>query len=32
MFNKNFYKFLFNFVGVVAGVLVFILILGTILA
>jgi hypothetical protein len=29
MFNKTFYKFLFSFIAVVAGVLLFILILGT---
>jgi hypothetical protein len=28
MFNKNFYKFLFSFVAVVAGVLFFILVVG----
>jgi hypothetical protein len=28
MFNKTFYKFLFSFIAVVAGVLLFILVLG----
>lgn len=28
MFNKTFYKFLFSFIAVIAGVLLFILILG----
>ncbi len=28
MFNKNFYKFLFGFIAVVAGVLFFIVIVG----
>jgi len=28
MFNKTFYRFLFSFVAVIAGVLLFILILG----
>jgi hypothetical protein len=28
MFNKTFYKFLFSFVAVVAGTLIFILIVG----
>jgi hypothetical protein len=28
MFNKNFYKFLFSFIAVIGGVLLFILVLG----
>ena len=28
MFNKTFYKFLFSFIAVVAGVLLFILVVG----
>lgn len=28
MFNKTFYKFLFSFIAVIAGVLLFVLILG----
>jgi hypothetical protein len=29
MFNKSFYKFLFSFIAVIAGVLFFVLIVGT---
>ena len=28
MFNQTFYKFLFNFVAVIAGTLIFVLIIG----
>jgi len=29
MFNKTFYRFLFGFIAVIAGVLVFILVIGS---